>query len=131
MIVIPSVLDQAEVAHVRQQMTQADWQDGNATSGVQSAMAKRNLQLPEGSEAARTLGALVLDALGRNPTFIAAALPLKVFPPLFNRYEGAVNSAVTSTMPSASSAAAISASAATCPLRCFWQSRIPTRAGSW
>ncbi len=88
MIAIPAVLDAAAVAHARQVMAAAEWQDGNATSGPQSALAKRNLQLPEVSAAARELGALVLDALGRSPLFIAAALPLKVFPPLFNRYEG-------------------------------------------
>ena len=88
MIRIPAVLDTAAVTHCRHVMAQADWHDGNETSGAQSALAKRNLQLPEGSEAARELGNLVLDALGRSPLFIAAALPLKVFPPLFNRYEG-------------------------------------------
>src|SRR5690606_6055689 len=60
----------------------------NVTSGTQSAHAKRNLQLPEGTPAAREAGDLILDALGKNPLFISAALPLKVFPPLFNRYAG-------------------------------------------
>ncbi|MDB5696848.1 MAG: Fe(II)-dependent oxygenase [Sphingomonas bacterium] len=64
------------------------WADGNATSGAQSALAKRNEQLPEDSRAAKEAGDLVLDALGRSPLFVAAALPLKVFPPLFNRYAG-------------------------------------------
>ena len=62
------------------------WADGNATSGHQSALAKRNEQLPEDSDAANAAGALVLDALAASPLFVAAALPLKVFPPLFNRY---------------------------------------------
>ena len=87
MIDIP-VLDAAEVARVRALIDAADWIDGNATSGPQSALAKRNEQLPEDSAAARAAGNLVLDALGRTPLFIAAALPLKVFPPLFNRYAG-------------------------------------------
>ena len=85
---IPDVLDAAAIARVRGLLDAADWIDGNATSGAQSALAKRNRQLPEGSAAAREGGNIVLDALGRSALFVAAALPLKVFPPLFNRYEG-------------------------------------------
>ena len=88
MIVIPALLDAAAVAHFAGALAEAAWEDGNATSGAQSAQAKHNLQLPEASATARALGSLVLDALGRSPLFIAAALPHKVFPPLFNRYEG-------------------------------------------
>jgi PKHD-type hydroxylase len=62
--------------------------DGNVTSGPQAALAKRNEQLVEDQPAAREAGGLILDALGRSPLFVAAALPLKVFPPLFNRYAG-------------------------------------------
>lgn len=88
LIAIPDVLDAAALARVRALVDAGDWADGNATSGPQSALAKRNRQLPEDSAAAREAGGLVLDALGRSPLFVAAALPLKVFPPLFNRYEG-------------------------------------------
>ncbi|MGK2286196.1 Fe2+-dependent dioxygenase [Pedomonas sp. V897] len=88
MIHIPGVLDATAVARCRQIMAEAEWVDGNVTSGAQSALAKRNRQLPEGSPAAREMGNLILDALAKSPLFIAAALPLKVFPPLFNRYEG-------------------------------------------
>ena len=66
----------------------ADWIDGNETSGPQAALAKRNQQLPEFGEPAVEAGRLVLDALGRTPMFIAAALPLKIYPPYFNRYAG-------------------------------------------
>ena len=88
LIAIPDVLDAAGVARVRALIDAADWIDGNATSGPQAALAKRNRQLPEDSAAAREAGGLVLDALGRSPLFVAAALPLKVYPPLFNRYAG-------------------------------------------
>jgi PKHD-type hydroxylase len=88
LIAIPDVLDAAGVARLRTVIDAAEWTDGNATSGPQSALAKRNRQLPEDSAAAREAGNIVLDALGRSPLFVAAALPLKVFPPLFNRYEG-------------------------------------------
>jgi PKHD-type hydroxylase len=86
MITIPAVLDTEGVRQVRAIIDAAEWIDGNATSGHQSALAKANEQLPENSSAAREAGSLVLDALGNFPLFIAAALPLKVFPPLFNRY---------------------------------------------
>lgn len=84
--VIPDLLDAAQVAALRATIDSADWIDGNATSGHQSALAKQNAQLPEDSEVARKGGAIVLDALAASPLFVAAALPLKVFPPLFNRY---------------------------------------------
>ena len=88
LIAIPDVFDAAGVARVRAVIDAGEWQDGNATSGPQSALAKRNEQLPEDSPAAREAGGLVLDALGRSALFVAAALPLKVYPPLFNRYAG-------------------------------------------
>jgi PKHD-type hydroxylase len=84
--VIPDLLSATQVAEVRALIDAASWIDGNDTSGQQSALAKRNAQLPEDSDAARRGGAMVLDALAASPLFVAAALPLKVFPPLFNRY---------------------------------------------
>jgi PKHD-type hydroxylase len=84
---IPDVLSKDEVAKVRALIDGAAWIDGNATSGHQSALAKHNQQLPEDSEEANAAGAIVLDALSRNPLFVAAALPAKIFPPLFSRYE--------------------------------------------
>ena len=88
LLAIPDLLDKEGVARIRAIIEAGEWQDGNATSGPQAALAKRNRQLPEESKAAQEAGQLVLDALGRSPLFIAAALPLKIFPPLFNLYEG-------------------------------------------
>jgi PKHD-type hydroxylase len=88
MLAIPDLLDTEGVARVRAIVDAGVWADGNATSGPQSALAKRNEQLPEDSVAAKEAGRIVLDALGRSALFIAAALPLKIFPPLFNRYQG-------------------------------------------
>jgi len=88
LIAIPELFSPAQVAELRSIIDAAEWVDGNATSGAQSALAKQNEQLPEGGEAHRRAGAMVLDALGKSPLFFAAALPLKVFPPLFNRYGG-------------------------------------------
>lgn len=87
MLAIPDLLDKEGVARVRAIIDAGEWEDGNATSGPQSALAKKNEQLPEDSAAAREAGRIVLEALGRSPLFIAAALPLKIFPPLFNRYQ--------------------------------------------
>lgn len=85
---IPDVLTSEQVAHARQLLEQAEWVDGRVTAGHQSARAKENMQLPEDHAAARELGEMILDALGRHALFISAALPSKVFPPLFNRYRG-------------------------------------------
>ncbi|HYI84483.1 MAG TPA: Fe2+-dependent dioxygenase [Acetobacteraceae bacterium] len=84
---IPEVLTAEQAAQARAVMARADWMDGRATAGHQSAQVKDNLQLPEGGAEARRLGATVLGALERNALFIAGVLPLKVFPPLFNRYD--------------------------------------------
>lgn len=85
---IPEVLTPEEVAAARRRLDQASWVDGRVTAGHQSARAKANLQLPEDSPVARELGEQILASLQRNPLFISAALPYRVFPPLFNRYQG-------------------------------------------
>jgi PKHD-type hydroxylase len=84
---VEQLLSPAEVTFFRQRLTAETWVDGRVTAGEQSALAKRNLQVPEDSATARELGETILAALGRNPTFVSAALPLRVFPPLFNRYD--------------------------------------------
>lgn len=84
--VVPDLLTPAQVADLRATIAGGEWVDGNATAGAQSALVKRNAQLAEGSDAARRGGQIVLDALAAAPTFVAAALPLKVYPPLFSRY---------------------------------------------
>ena len=88
LIQIPDVLSAEQVAHARRLLDAADWVDGRVTAGPQSARVKDNAQLPEGHSAARALGEVIVTALQRHPLFISAALPLHVFPPLFNRYAG-------------------------------------------
>ncbi|HWA12169.1 MAG TPA: Fe2+-dependent dioxygenase [Burkholderiales bacterium] len=88
MLQIPQVLSPDQVAQFRARMDGAAWVDGNVTSGHQSAQAKYNEQLPEDSAVARELGEAIVAALGRNQLFFSAALPKRVFPPLFNRYQG-------------------------------------------
>jgi PKHD-type hydroxylase len=83
---IPGLLTPDQVAHCRRTLAGAAWADGRATAGAQSGLAKHNLQLPEDAPEAGALGELLLSALAANAAFMSAALPLKVFPPLFNRY---------------------------------------------
>ncbi len=85
---IPGVLAAEQVATARQMLDAAAWVDGRVTAGHQSARAKENMQLPEDHPTSRQLGDMILAALQRNSLFISAALPLRVFPPLFNRYQG-------------------------------------------
>ncbi|TXD56511.1 Fe2+-dependent dioxygenase [Ralstonia sp. TCR112] len=85
---IPAVLTKKQVAQCRATIDAAEWVDGKVTAGAQSGHVKHNMQLPEGSPAAREVGTLIQDALSANTLFFSAALPLKVFPPLFNRYAG-------------------------------------------
>jgi PKHD-type hydroxylase len=85
---IPEVLTAAQVLQARRILDQAEWVDGRVTAGHQSSRTKENMQLPEGSPAACELGAMILSALEQNALFVSAALPAKVFPPLFNRYQG-------------------------------------------
>jgi PKHD-type hydroxylase len=87
LIEIPQILSQDEVVTIRSLMEAAEMVDGKATAGELAARAKNNLQLPEGSPAARQAGDIILRALGRNPLFNSAALPFRVLPPLFNRYD--------------------------------------------
>jgi PKHD-type hydroxylase len=86
LICIPAVLGKSDVADFRRIMDDCAWEDGRSTAGAQSALVKRNEQLPPDSEVARKLGNRIISALTANPRFLAAAIPLRIFPPLFNRY---------------------------------------------
>jgi PKHD-type hydroxylase len=89
LICIPNVLDKDAVADFRRIMDGCAWEDGRSTAGAQSALVKKNEQLPPDSEVARKLGHRVVSALTTNPRFLSAAIPLHIFPPLFNRYAAA------------------------------------------
>ncbi len=88
---IPGVLDALALARCRDQLASAPWVDGRVTAGAQSERVKRNLQLPEESAAARALRDLVLDGLAKSALFFSAALPKRIYPPLFNCYTGEAN----------------------------------------
>ena len=88
LLTIPKLLNAEQVAQCREALEDAEWSDGKATAGYLSSRVKDNTQLPESHPVARRLGGMILDALDQNQLFISAALPLKVVPPLFNRYAG-------------------------------------------
>lgn len=85
---IHEVLDKQQVAAMKSALMAAEWVDGKVTAGHQSALAKRNRQLPESSPVAQQCGQTIVRALQNSGLFMSAALPQRVFPPLFNRYEG-------------------------------------------
>lgn len=88
MLLILDVLDTDAVARFVEVLADAPWADGRVTAGYQSALAKDNAQLPQDCEVARRLGDEIEAALASHLLFQSAALPERVFPPLFNRYAG-------------------------------------------
>lgn len=88
LITIPCVFSREEVTQIRSVLDKADWIDGRATAGAQSASVKQNRQLDPLSDVARDLGQRIVQRLGQTPLFLSAALPLRILPPMFNRYEG-------------------------------------------
>src|SRR5439155_19563759 len=89
---IPEVLSRGEVERCREILRSAAWVDGRITAGTQAEQAKNNSQLPEDCEAAKIVRTIVLEHLSKSARFSTAALPRKIYPPLFNRYEGKANS---------------------------------------
>ncbi len=88
LLAIPNVLTAEQVGQARQILEAAEWVDGRATAGHQGARVKDNMQIPVGHPAAVRVGEMIVQALGRNPLFVSAALPLHILPPMFNRYSG-------------------------------------------
>jgi PKHD-type hydroxylase len=88
---IPSLFNAEQVRLLRERLESAGdaWVDGRVTAGHQGREVKRNLQLAEDSGVARELSAVVIGALERHPLFLSAALPKRIYPPMFNRYDAA------------------------------------------
>lgn len=86
LIEIEGLLSAGELDEVRRQLLAQPWVDGKVTAGVQSAQVKANRQLDEDNPLARQLGELILRRLSDNALFMSAALPKRIYPPLFNRY---------------------------------------------
>jgi PKHD-type hydroxylase len=87
-LAIPNVLSSAQLDEIRRLLAAAEWVDGRVTTGHQSARAKDNEQVPATHPAAVQAGGTILKSLGQNSTFLSAALPLHILPPMFNRYTG-------------------------------------------
>lgn len=85
---IPNVLTSEQAQQARKLLEKAEWVDGRLTAGAQAALAKNNMELKKGQPAEAELAALVRKALDENKLFSIAALPDKISPPMFNRYQG-------------------------------------------
>jgi PKHD-type hydroxylase len=90
-LAIPNVLSPQQVAEGRRILEAAEWVDGLVTAGHQANKVKDNMQIPATHPAAKQVGEMIMKALGQNPLFMAAALPLHFLPPMFNRYTGGQN----------------------------------------
>jgi PKHD-type hydroxylase len=88
LIQIPNLLSGEQISECRRHLEECAWIDGRVTAGHQSGLRKDNMQLAEDDPASIKMGDVILAALERNPLFVSASLPRKVFPPLFNRYTG-------------------------------------------
>ncbi|GAA0920248.1 Fe2+-dependent dioxygenase [Rothia nasimurium] len=85
---IPDLLSPTDLSALRERLAAARWEDGRSTAGYRSAAAKHNEQVAEDDPVARTLGDILTERLLAHPTFFSAAIPLRIYPPLFNRYQG-------------------------------------------
>ncbi|MBX3685593.1 MAG: Fe2+-dependent dioxygenase [Rhodocyclaceae bacterium] len=85
---IPDVLDARQLAEARRLLADAPWSDGRDSAGSQAAQVKRNQQLPHDCAAARHVRDAVIGAVEREPLFLSAALPRRLFTPRINRYGG-------------------------------------------
>jgi PKHD-type hydroxylase len=94
-LVLPEVLSEDDVAGIVQMLAHAPpgegWVDGTATSGTQSRGVKTNQQMPENGRVTAHAREVLVAALNRHPLFMMAALPRRLYPPNFNRYQGAAN----------------------------------------
>jgi PKHD-type hydroxylase len=90
-LTIENVLSLEQLSKIRALMAQSQWIDGDASAGSVAAIVKNNQQIAQSDPRLGELQEFVLDALNRVPLFFSAALPLKILPPQFNRYQGATN----------------------------------------
>ena len=91
LLTLPDLLSPTDLQQAQQWLRSAPWEDGKDSAGSQARQAKNNEQLPRDCEAARGISALIMAALDRNPLFLTATLPKRVFPPRINRYGGGAN----------------------------------------
>ena len=89
---IQNVLTAEEIAFFQQHLgPDAPWVDGARSAGGQAQHQKNNLQLSQASELSAQLQAKVKAAVHRSALFFSAALPRRIFNPLFNNYGDSAN----------------------------------------
>jgi PKHD-type hydroxylase len=85
---VPRVFSPAETEQIVARLRAAEWIDGKATAGAQSQRVKSNRQLASDDVLGKQMGQEIIDRLAQNAVFMSAALPKRIYPPLFNRYAG-------------------------------------------
>lgn len=88
LIQIPNLLSKSDCKNIEAQLEQADWILGSRTAGHIAKDVKNNLQLMQDDPLAMRLGEFLVSHLAQNGEFQAAAVPHKIFPPMFNCYQG-------------------------------------------
>ena len=88
LIDIADVFTADEVDEMRTRLLAEPWVDGKVTAGQRSARDKFNRQLNEDSALGLLFGLRILARLSEIALFMSAALPKRIYPPLFNRYSG-------------------------------------------
>lgn len=86
LLCLPCLLTAEETHTLREKALAAPWASGQS-AGEQARRVKHNLQIPADAPVLHEMRALVMRALNRSAEFISAALPSKLLPPNFNRYE--------------------------------------------
>lgn len=84
---VPDVLSSEQVADLRRLLETASWVDAHGAAGDLDAPAR--LHLDDQDPVGWRFGDAIADALGHSALFAAAALPVRVFPPAFERDRGA------------------------------------------
>src|SRR5690348_9518495 len=85
---VPAVLKPEQVAECRRLLDAAKWVDGRTSAGFMAEGVKKNQEVALDDPKGRQVGEMILAALAAQPLFMALALPLRVCPPFFNRYQG-------------------------------------------
>lgn len=85
MLIVENLLTEDEVARLVSMLEKVEFEDGRATAGPGAVGQKRNLQAR--GKPVEKASELVTQALGRDERVRLYALPSKILPPMFSRYE--------------------------------------------
>lgn len=86
LIEIPGILGKEDLQTTRDGLAKCRFVDGKATAGVQAGGVKNNLETVPSREMME-IARIVYAGLVSNETFNQFALPRKLLPPIFSRYE--------------------------------------------